>query len=42
MRKLTAGGIAGAIGCIVGTPGDVLKIRMINDLSKTKYKGLSF
>lgn len=40
MRKLTAGGLAGAVGCIVGTPGDVLKIRMINDLMKTKYTGL--
>lgn len=35
MRKLTAGGVAGAVGCLFGTPGDVLKIRMINDLMKT-------
>jgi hypothetical protein len=40
-RKLFAGGFAGAVGCIVGTPGDVLKIRMINDLTKTKYSGNS-
>ena len=35
MRKLTAGGVAGAVGCLFGTPGDVLKIRMIKDLMKT-------
>lgn len=40
MRKLLAGGFAGAVGCIVGTPGDVLKIRMINDLTKTKFTSL--
>ena len=27
-------------GCIVGTPGDILKIRLINDMNGTKYKGL--
>jgi hypothetical protein len=37
-RKLIAGGIAGAVGCVFGTPGDVLKIRLINDLTKTKYQ----
>jgi hypothetical protein len=37
-RKLIAGGIAGAVGCVFGTPGDILKIRLINDLTKTKYQ----
>ena len=40
LRKLIAGGLAGAIGCVFGTPGDVLKIRMINDPAKTIYSGL--
>jgi len=35
-----AGGFAGAVGCLVGTPGDILKIRLINDFTKTKYKGI--
>jgi len=38
-RKLFSGGFAGAVGCIVGNPGDVLKIRLINDLAGVKYKG---
>ncbi len=37
LRKFFAAGFAGAVGCIFGTPGDVLKIRLINDLTKTKY-----
>lgn len=28
------------IGCLVGTPGDILKIRLINDLNSTKYSGI--
>eukprot|EP01017_Pseudomicrothorax_dubius_P031849 TRINITY_DN410_c0_g1_i1.p1 TRINITY_DN410_c0_g1~~TRINITY_DN410_c0_g1_i1.p1 ORF type:complete len:330 (-),score=56.63 TRINITY_DN410_c0_g1_i1:33-1022(-) len=39
-RKLTAGGIAGGIGCFFGNPADVLKIRLVNDLRGTQYKGL--
>ena len=39
LRKFFAAGFAGAVGCVVGTPGDVLKIRLINDLTKAKYKG---
>ena len=38
-RKFFAGGIAGGIGCIFGNPGDILKIRLINDLNNLKYKG---
>ncbi|KAL4491779.1 hypothetical protein ABPG72_006034 [Tetrahymena utriculariae] len=38
--KLAAGGFAGAVGCLVGTPGDVFKIRLINDMQGLKYKGL--
>lgn len=34
-----AGGVGGAIGCVVGTPGDIIKIRLINDLTKVKYSG---
>jgi solute carrier family 25 (mitochondrial phosphate transporter), member 23/24/25/41 len=34
LRKLAAGGIAGAFGCVFGSPGDILKIRMINDPAK--------
>jgi len=39
-EKLFAGGFAGAIGCIVGNPADILKIRLINDVNNTKYAGL--
>ena len=39
-QKFFAGGIAGAIGCLVGNPGDILKIRLINDINNLKYKGL--
>ena len=39
-KKLMAGGIAGAVGCIFGTPADVLKIRLINDIQGIKYRGL--
>ncbi|KRX00255.1 Mitochondrial carrier domain [Pseudocohnilembus persalinus] len=38
--KFVSGGVAGAIGCVVGTPFDVLKIRMINDFQKVKYRGI--
>lgn len=30
--KFAAGGFAGAVGCIFGTPGDIFKIRLINDM----------
>ena len=41
-EKFMAGGIGGAIGCMVGNPFDVYKIRLINDvdLSNKKYSGL--
>lgn len=32
--KFIAGGTGGAVGCVIGTPGDVLKIRLINDFTK--------
>ena len=32
-RKLFSGGIAGAIGCVIGNPSDILKIRLINDMT---------
>lgn len=40
LTKFAAGGFAGAVGCIFGTPGDVLKIRLINDMQGLKYSGL--
>lgn len=39
-RKLFAGGLGGAVGCVVGTPFDIFKIRLINDILGKKYKGL--
>lgn len=39
--KFIAGGIGGAIGCIVGNPFDVLKIRLINDYKGSQYKGFT-
>ena len=41
-KNIVAGGISGMIGTIVGTPGDILRIRMINDLNGTKYKSELF
>ena len=38
-RKLLAGGSAGAFGCVIGTPADIFKIRLINDMMGKKYKG---
>lgn len=39
-RKLFAGGMGGAVGCLVGTPFDIFKIRLINDILGKKYSGL--
>lgn len=39
--KFLAGGAAGAVGCVVGNPFDVLKIRLINDFRGLKYKGIT-
>lgn len=39
-RKLFAGGLGGAVGCLVGTPFDIFKIRLINDILAKKYTGL--
>lgn len=39
LYKFLAGGMGGAVGCIVGNPFDVLKIRLINDFRGLKYKG---
>jgi hypothetical protein len=35
-------GIGGSIGILFATPGDILKIRLINDLDGVKYKGFSY
>ena len=40
-RKLFAGGLGGAVGCLVGTPFDIFKIRLINDILGKKYTGLT-
>lgn len=40
LKKFLAGGTAGALGCILGSPTDVFKIRLVNDIMATKYKGL--
>jgi len=40
-RKLFAGGLGGAVGCLVGTPFDIFKIRLINDILGKKYSGLT-
>lgn len=40
-RKLFAGGLAGAVGCLIGTPFDIFKIRLINDILGKKYTGLT-
>ena len=40
-RKLFAGGLGGAVGCLVGTPFDIFKIRLINDILAKKYTGLT-
>lgn len=40
-RKLFAGGLGGAVGCLVGTPFDIFKIRLINDIMGKKYSGLA-
>jgi hypothetical protein len=29
----------GGLGCIAGTPGDIFKIRLINDIQGVKYAG---
>ena len=39
-RKLFAGGMGGAVGCLVGTPFDIFKIRLINDILGKRYSGL--
>ena len=39
-RKLFAGGLGGAVGCLVGTPFDIFKIRLINDILGKRYSGL--
>ena len=39
-RKLFAGGFGGAVGCLVGNPFDIVKIRLINDILGKKYKGM--
>ena len=39
-RKLFAGGLGGAVGCLVGTPFDIFKIRLINDILGKKYSNL--
>lgn len=40
LYKFAFGGIGGGLGCIVGTPGDILKIRLINDPAKIHYSSL--
>jgi len=40
IKKFISGGCAGAIGCVIGNPFDILKIRLINDINGIKYKGI--
>ncbi len=40
MQKVYAAAVGGALGCLVGTPGEILKIRLINDLKGEKYNGI--
>ena len=41
-EKFLAGGIGGGVGCLVGNPFDVYKIRMINDVGHPrKYKNFA-
>lgn len=41
-RNTLYGGICGLVGTVFGTPGEVLKVRMVNDLAMTKYKSKAF
>jgi hypothetical protein len=41
-KNIIAGGVSGVIGTLIGTPGDVIKIRLVNDLNGTKYKSEVF
>ena len=37
-KSFICAGIGGSVGILFGTPGDILKVRMINDLNGVKYK----
>jgi hypothetical protein len=39
LENFIAGGFGGAAGIIFGVPGEIIKVRMINDLYGKKYRG---
>ena len=38
LKSFLCAGIGGSVGILFGTPGDILKVRIINDLNGEKYK----